>query len=92
MGREQPSAMAVLSQSLRPQHSLSPAFGADKVPLPGCRLSQTPGIQMSLAPSIWCWTGPPSPTQGVLQDSPRVCLSLDVKKKAIARTGREKNQ
>lgn len=29
-------------------------------------------------------------TQGVLQDSPGVCLQLDVKKKAISGTGREK--
>lgn len=47
MGREQPSAMALLSQFLRPQHSLpvTPAFGADKVPPPGCGLSPTPGTR-----------------------------------------------
>lgn len=59
VGRGQPAAMALLSHSLRPQHSLwplpvTPAFGADKVPPPGCRLSQTPGKQVSLAPTRQC--------------------------------------
>lgn len=79
MGRKQPSAMALLSRSLRPQHSLwplpvTPAFGDDKVAPPGYRMSRTPGTQVSLAPTKQCCRESPSPTQDVLQDSSGVCL------------------